>query len=326
MPADSALRQRLKVEAVTTELVQRTLVTPATVEAEPSRLAKISPPLAGRLVKLFVQFGDTVSPATALFSLSSSELVTAQSEYLKAQSSLAQAQRNVLRQKDLLEHGIAAQRDLELAQTERDIAQSELGRAGLRLKLLGLEPGNLGGAVTVTSPIAGRIVDLAATSGQYLNDPATVLMTVADLSRVWITANVQERDIRRVHVGDEAAASLTAYPGEVFAGRIAFVGDLLDLDTRTIKVRVAYDNTKGLFKPGMFASVTFRSAAALELVVPTAAVVLAGDRSTVYVETSPWSFERRVVEVGQQTADRIQVLKGLAKGERVVTTNAVLLP
>lgn len=326
VPETSPLRQKLTVAEVKTEIMQRKLVTPAAVEADIARLAKISPPLAGRVIKVHVKFGDTVNQGSPLIAMSSPELVAAQSEYLKAQSAFAQAERTVARQKDLLEHGIGAQRELDQAETERDTARSELARAGIRLKLLGMEPGNLGGSLTVTSPIFGRVVDITTTNGQYQNDPATVLMVIADLSVVWVTANVQERDLRRVHVGDEAVASFAAYPGETFGGKVLFVGDLLDPETRTIKVRVAYENGKALFKPGMFATVTFKSSPIPELVVPTSAVVLSGEQSSVFVEVAGWTFERRTVEVGEQSDDKIEILRGLTTGDRIVTSNAVLLP
>lgn len=326
VPDASPLRSRLTTEVVGLQTVQGTLSAPATVEAEPSRLAKIAPPLAGRVVKLFVRFGDTVREGTPLFTLDAPDLVSAQSDFLKAKSALAQAERNLARQKDLKDHGIGAQRDLEQAQTDRDTAESELERASTRLRLLKVGPGGVGGPLTVTSPIAGRVFDLATAPGQFQNDPAAILMTVADLSTVWLTAGVQEKDIRRVHRGDEADASFAAYPGEKFVGHVLFVGDLLDPDTRTIKVRVAFKNDDFRLKPGMFATVAFRSQPAPEIVAPTAGVVISGEKSSAYVEVSPWTFEKRAVEVGEQLGDKIVVTKGLEPGTRIVATNAVLLP
>jgi cobalt-zinc-cadmium efflux system membrane fusion protein len=326
VPESSPLRQRLTVADVKSEQVQRHLAAPASVEAEPTRMAKIAPPLSGRVVKLFVHFGDAVKAGDPLFTLDSADLVSAQSDYLKSKSALAQAERNLARQKDLKEHGIGAQRELEQAQTDRDTAESELERTTTRLKLLRVGPGGVGGPLTVTSPITGRVIDLATAPGQFQNDPAAVLMIVADLTTVWLTANVQEKDIRRVRLGDDASATFAAYPGEAFTGNVLFVGDLLDPETRTIKVRVSFENKDFRLKPGMFATVTFRSKPAPEIVVPTPAVVITGDRSAVYVETAPWTFERRVVEVGEQLEGRIVITKGLDEGARIVTSNTVLLP
>lgn len=326
LPEGSPLRARIKVDAVTTEEVQRQLTAPATVEAVPTRMAKIAPPLAGRITKLFVHFGDAVKPGTPLFSLDSTDLVSAQSDYLKAKSALAQAELSLARQKDLTEHGIGAQRELEQATTDRDTAKDELERTQTRLSLLHVGPGNVGGLLTVTSPIAGRVIDLSTAPGQYQNDPATVLMIVADLSSVWVTASVQEKDIRRVQQGDDATATFTAYPGEAFTGHVLFVGDLLDPDTRTIKVRVEFDNSDRRLKPGMFASVTFKNKAIPEVVVPTTAVVLSGEKSQVYVEKAPWTFEKRPVELGDQLNGRVVIARGLDVGNRIIEENAVMMP
>ena len=326
LPEGSPLRTRIKVDAVKAEDVQRQLLAPAAVEAVPTQMAKIAPPLAGRVVKLFVHFGDVVKPGTPLFSLDSADLVSAQSDYLKAKSALAQAELNLARQKDLTAHGIGAQRELEQAQTEHDTAQDELERTKDRLSLLHVGPGNVGGLLTVTSPINGRVIDLSTAPGQYQNDPATVLMIVADLSTVWVTANVQEKDIRRVSQGDEAVATFVAYPGESFKGNVLFVGDLLDPETRTIKVRVAFVNPETRLKPGMFATVTFKNKAIPEVVVPTTAIVLSGEKSQVYVEKAPWTFEKRAVELGDQLSGRVAIARGIDVGDRIVIENAVMLP
>ncbi|CAN5482316.1 efflux RND transporter periplasmic adaptor subunit [soil metagenome] len=325
VPPGSPLRDRITVGAVETQQIQSLLAAPATVEAEPTHMAKISPPLPGRVVKLFVHFGDAVTAATPLFSLDSPDLVAAQSDYLKAKSESAQSERNLARQKDLVDHGVAAQRELEQAQTARDTAQSELDRAGTRLRLLGLSPGAVGGPMTVTSPIAGRVIDLNTAPGQFQNDPSVPVMIVADLTSVWITASVQEKDIRRVHPNDDASVALAAYPGEPIDGKVLFVGDLLDPETRAIKVRIELPNPDMKLKSGMFATVSFKGKPVPEITVPTTAVLLHGDKSSVFGEKTPWRFERRDVDVAEQLGDKIVVTRGLDAGARVVITNAVLL-
>ncbi|HTQ05290.1 MAG TPA: efflux RND transporter periplasmic adaptor subunit [Polyangiaceae bacterium] len=326
VPEGSPLRQRLAVQTITSEPLRSELEAPAAVEAEPTRMAKIAPPLTGRVVKLFVNFGDAVKQGQRLFTLDSPDLVAAQSDYLKAKSAVAQAERNLARQKDLRDHAIGAERDLEQAQTDRDTTESELDRTQTRLQLLRVGPGGVGGPLTVVSPIAGRVIDLSTAPGQYQNDPAAILMIVADLSVVWLTANVQEKDIRRVHVGDDANAAFEAYPDEKFTGKVLFVGDLLDPDTRTIKVRVAFDNPDFRLKPGMFATVKFQGETEQALLVPAPAVVLGGERSRVYVEVAPWTFQKRDVEVGDQVGQRLVIKSGITSGTRIVTANAVLLP
>jgi len=325
VPEGSPLRTRLRLGKATIQDIETKLVVPASVESDPARTAKITPPLPGRVVRLDVHFGDTVVKGQPLLALDSPDLVAAQTDYLKAKSALAQAERTLARQRDLRAHGIGSEKELEQAETEEEVAKGELDRASVRLKLLGSDPGQLGKPLTVRSPVSGRVVDFAVAPGEFHNDQNAVLMTIADLSTVWVTANVQEKDVRRVQQGQDATAVFTAYPGESFSGKVLFVGDLLDPDSRTIKVRVAFPNQGGRLKPGMFATVTFTSRALPEVVVENTALVLMGDKTFVFVEKSPWVFQRRAVVTGQ-TQGAFSVITGnLEAGTPVVMENAVLL-
>ena len=326
IPDGSPMRARIKVEAITARPVRHEMNVPATAEADPAKMARISPPLPGRVVKLLVRLGEAVKQGAPLFTLDSSDLVAAQTDYIKARSAEAQANRAVARQKDLVEHGIGAKRELEQAETERDLAHSELERAGTRLRLLGMDPGQVGRPLQVRAPVSGRIIDLATASGEYQNDPAAVLMTVADLSTIWVTANVPEKDIQRVAVGEEALIDFSAYPGQRLLGRVQFIGEVLSPETRSVKVRIELDNPGGRLKPGMFARVTLRGKELPELLVPPAALVVRADKSYLFVEKAPWTFERRVVEVGDALPEGTCIVRGLAAGERIVTANTIVFP
>jgi len=325
VPPGSPLRNRIKIEPATEQVIPSQFIAPASVEADPSRLAKITPPLAGRVERLFVRLGDRVEKGEPLLVLNSPDLVAARSDYVRAKSALAQSQRTYARQKDLSDHGIGAQRDLEQAETDRTVAQSDLDRTTRRLQQLGVAPDAPPGPLVVRSPIAGRVVDLAVTPGEFKNDPNAVLMTVADLSTVWLTASVQEKDVRRVRAGDEATAVFSAYPDQTFTGKVFSVADLLDLDTRTVKVRVALENPDGRFKPGMFATVRFTGTSNAAVVVPTTALVLRGDESFAFVEVGDWVFEARPVVTGEQHGTVTVVTRGLDAGTLVVTREAVVL-
>jgi membrane fusion protein, heavy metal efflux system len=325
VPPGSPLRSRIKVEAATEQLIQSQLLAPASVEADPTRLARISPPLSGRVEKLLVHLGDRVEKGQPLLILNAPDLAQAQADFVKAQSGLAQAQKTYARQKDLTEHGIGAQRELEQAETDRTVAQSELGRARKRLEQLGVNVDTPPGPLVVRSPINGRVVDLAVSGGEFKNDPNAVLMTVADLSTVWLTASVQEKDVRKVKTGDTATAVFSAYPDEHFVGKVFSVADLLDLDTRTVKVRVAIENADGRFKPGMFATVRFAGTSMPRVVVPNTALVLRGDETFAFVEVGDWVFEPRRVTTGQQQGEVTVVTEGLDAGTPVVTSEAVVL-
>ncbi len=325
LPPGSALRQRLRVEAVSPETVHKDIEAPAQIEADPSKLVRITPPVPGRVVQLFIRFGDNVRANQPLLTLDSADMVHAQTEFLQARSHLAQAERTMARQRDLVEHGIGAQRDFETAQTEEQIATQELERSEERLRLYGLSAGHIGGALTIRSPIAGRVVDFHVAPGEFHADPSDVLMTVADLATVWVTADIQEKDIRHVHQGAEAKVTLPAYPNEEWRGSVLFVGDILDPDTRTLEVRIALDNANRRLHPGMFASVSFAEIAESKILVPTTAIILHGDASYVFVETSPYHYARRRVTLGEAIGERTIVEDGLRPGDRIVATNAVML-
>ncbi|MBX7195766.1 MAG: efflux RND transporter periplasmic adaptor subunit [Sandaracinaceae bacterium] len=325
IPEGSPLRERIRVEAIAPTDVQRSLIVPAHVEADPSHLARICPPLAGRVVRLHVALGQEVRPGDPLLDLDSPELVAAQTDALNAHAALAQAERNLTRQEDLAEHGIAPRADLEQAQTAEQLARQEVQRAQMRLRLLGVGGGRVGRTLTVRSPIAGRVVELHVAAGEYHNDPAVPVMVVADLSVVWITASVQERDLSRVTMGMRAVAELAAYPGQPVEGHVFHLGALLDPDTRTLPVRISLENPDGHLHPGMFARVTFEETARPELVVPAPAIVLRGDSNVVFVESTPWTFEPRVITLGEPAGNASVVATGLASGDRVVVANAVLL-
>ncbi len=330
VPAESPLRRTLVVAAATRETVAAPFNLPAIVEADPARLVKVLPPLAGRIVSLNKQLGDVVKTGDVLFSIDSADLALATSDAAKARAALMMARRNLDRQRELDKSEIAARRDFEQAQSDYDQAASESERANARLAQLGAKSGATaqaaggGHILTVRSPISGRVVDLNAAPGGYWNDTTASLMTVADLSHVFVTANAQEKDLGHVFVGQSATVRFDAY-GEPLPGKVRYVGDILDADTRTTKVRLVFDNPDGRLKPGMFAQATFLSQPHEGIVIPMSAIVQSGFYTRAFVEVAPWQFEPRVIKLGAQIGDRMEVKSGLAAGDRVVVKEGVLL-
>ncbi len=221
VPPSSPLAKRLEVEPVQLTSITRQVTAPASVEADPARYARILPPLNGRVLKLFVHPGDAVMKGDELLLLDSADFGTAQAEYARARTVLTQTEHSLERQQDLAAHGIVGQREVEQAKTDRDSAQSDFNRTKDRLRLLGMDPDTttLGSPLIVRSPLTGKVLDILTATGEFRNDPTAPLMTVADLSDIWVTANVQEKDIHFVHRGDPAAAIFAAYPTETFAGK-----------------------------------------------------------------------------------------------------------
>jgi membrane fusion protein, heavy metal efflux system len=320
----SPLRGKLKLETVESRPVRSRLLAPASVEADPARMARIVPPLAGQVKQLFVRQGELVTKGQPLFVLDAPDLVTARADFLRAKSVLVQAENALRRQQDLFEHAIAAKREVEDAQTAHDVARDDLKRSTVRLKLLGIDSGDLDEPLTVRSPLSGQVLSLATSPGEFRNDVTTPLLVVADLSSLWITASVPERDVQRVHVGDDALARVAAFPSLEFKGRILFIENVLETDTRSVKVRIQFDNTEGRLKPGMFATVSFLGAAAPAIVLPTTALQV-GETTYVWVERSPWTFVRRPVQLASENSESAVVADGLKPGERVVVQNGALL-
>ena len=146
----------------------------------------------------------------------------------------------------------------------------------------------------------------------------TELYLLADLSSVWLVAQVYENELGRLRVGQPASATVSALPGETLRGRVAFIEPVLDAQTRTDRVRIVLPNRGGALKPGMFANATIQFPASTGLAVPRSALIDTGTRRVVYVETSPDSFAARNVTLGAVAGEKVQILDGLKEGERVV--------
>jgi cobalt-zinc-cadmium efflux system membrane fusion protein len=327
VPGDSPIRGALAIAPVGIKAVRRDLVLPAVVEADPARLIKVLPPLSGRVMQLKVQLGERVKEDQPLVVLDSPDLAQAYADYDRAKVQLTLTRENRDRQRGLNKIGGAAQKDLQQAETDYAAAVAELRRAEARLKQIGVDPDTKipSRDVTVSAPMAGSIIDLQVAPGAYWNDSTAPLMTIADLTTVWVTASVPEADTTLVAKGQPVSVTLPAYPGEVLKGNVLFVSDVVDTDTRRTKVRIAFVNPGTRLRPGMFANVTFFAPAQTVAVVPTSALVLKDDLNQVYVETAPWTFEARTVDLGYQQGDQVILRSGVKPGERVVIKGGVLL-
>jgi cobalt-zinc-cadmium efflux system membrane fusion protein len=327
VPDGSPLRGKLTVGPVAQRDIQRKLVLPAVVEADPARTVKVLPPVTGRVTDLKVQLGERVVQGQELAVIDSGDLAQAYSDIEKARSVLTFTKKALDRQLGLEKAGGAAIKDREQAQSDYDQAVAELERAQSRLRAIGVpaDQKEQSRLLTLKAPAAGSVIDLQVARGAFLNDPTAAIMTIADLGTVWVTANVPERDTALVTQGQDVDVVFSAYPGEVFAGKVLFISDVLDPDTRRTKIRIAFDNPAMKLKPNMFADATFLAPRQTMQVVPTQALVLKEETDRVFVEVAPWTFEPRPVEVGFQQNDQAVVERGLKAGERIVVKGGVLL-
>lgn len=312
---------------------------PGKVEVDPNRVSHVLMPVPGRVRQVLVRLGDAVEEGQPLLIIESPEVSTAfadyrqaQAELRRAEANLAKAGRDLGRIRDLFEHRAAAQRDVWAAENEVAQAQAALEQARAeeeqarhRLEILGLSPSQASLQLTVRAPITGKILDIAVAPGEYRTDTSTTLMTIADLSRVWITSNVTENLIRLVQTGENVEVELAAYPGEVMRGTVRRISDTLDQETRTVKVQTEFPNPHGRFRPGMFGRIRHSHGMKEVPAVPPSALVQDEAGGFVFVETGPGRFERRRVRAGQNRNGWVPVTEGLRPGERVVVDGAILL-
>jgi membrane fusion protein, heavy metal efflux system len=317
VPEGSPVRAKLAVEPVAAKDIKRDLVLPAVVEADPAHLIKVSPPLSGLVTQLKVQLGERVKSGQSLVVIDSPDLGSAYSDYDRAKVLLALALKSRDRERGLQKIGGAADKDLQQAETDYVTAE-QIGVA---------DPDAPGKAqtVTVVAPMDGSVIDLQVAPGEYWNDPTVALMTIADLNTVWVTASVPEKDTSLVSKGQSVDVVFAAYPGELFKGQVLFVSDVVDPDTRRTKVRIAFQNPGTRLRPGMFANVSFYAPTQSAPVVPTSALVLKDDNNQVFVETAPWTFEARNVDIGFQQGDQAVLTSGVKVGDRIVVRGGVLL-
>jgi len=327
VPEGSALRARLSVMPASSEPVKSQLVLPGIVESDPARTAAVLTPLSGRLLTLKVSLGERVVRGQVLGVIDSPDLGQAYDDDDKAADTLRLTEKNLERQEQQNQLGAASDRDLDQARSDHTQAVAEFRRTQARLTMLGV-PGDARSAshlLTVTAPVGGSITTLSVAPGNMINDPTQPMMTIADLSTVWVTALVAEKDIAAVSPNQEAEVSLSAYPDHVLHGKVLFVSDVIEPDSRRNKIRIAFANKDNTLKPNMFATVTLTGAQQAQVVVPSSALLMNNDRTSVFVATAPWTFERRTVELQMEEGSTVVVRSGLTAGEPVVVKGGILL-
>jgi cobalt-zinc-cadmium efflux system membrane fusion protein len=324
IPADSPLRARIAFAPAMTRSIGARFSVPGQVEADPARTVSVLPPLGGRLAELKVALGDRVVAGQDLAVIDSPDLAQAYDDEEKAADTLALTEKTLKRQQEQQAIGVASDHDLDQARSDYNQALAERTRTLARLKDIGAQPGDRRRLV-IRAPVAGSVTTLTAAQGAMINDPTQPLMTLSDLSTVWVTALVPENDLGAVSKGQAADVTLGAYPGKIWQGKVAFVADVVEPDSRRDKVRLAFANPDARLKPNMFATVTLQGVERTQVVVPTSALLMNNDRTTIFVETGDWIFERRVVELSLEEGPEVAISSGLKPGEQVVVKGGILL-
>lgn len=324
----------IKVDELAAQEVSEQLIVTATIRPNQDRITHIAPRVPGRIVKVSANLGDQVKAGQALVVLDSLEVGEAHSAYLQAKTQLAVAKADFERAEKLHGEQIIAQKDLLRAHAEYDKAQASFAAAGNKLRMLGVGPapaedGRAVSTFPLSTPFAGTVIEKHAILGE-LAQPDKSVFTVADLSRLWIEANLFEKDLGRVKPGAEAAITVDAYPGESFQGRLTYIAAVVDKETRTVQARVEVANPGGRLKPEMFATAAIRTSGNgvagkdRALVLPQEAVVLMQGQPTAFV-AEDGGFEPRVVELGDKLRGKVVIKSGLKAGDKVVVAGSYAL-
>ena len=327
VPEGSALRSRLNVMAASAQAVNPKLLLPAVVESDPARTAAVLTPLSGRLIALKVALGDRVSRGQVVAIIDSPDLAQAYTDNEKAADAFKLNQKTLERQEAQNKLGVASDRDLDQAKSDYAQAAAEYTRTQAHLKTLGAsaDAKTAPRELTVTAPVGGSVTSLSVAPGNMINDPTQPLMTIADLSTIWVTAMVPEKDIADVSKNQDAQVSLAAYPDRVLHGKVLFVSDVIDSDSRRDKIRIAFANGDYALKPNMFATVVLAGGTRSLVVLPSSALLMNNDRTSVFVATAPWTFERRTVDAQLEEGSSVAIRSGVSAGEQVLVKGAILL-
>ena len=327
LSADSPKREYID-EAIV-ELVQRPLMDPVTgkITYDETRTARVSSPIAGRVIGTIAALGAHVRTGNALVELDSPELGQAQSAYAEAMSDLNLTNRAFQRIQELYDNGITPRKEQEQAEDNLARARSEAERARLKLVNLGARAGRMDNRFVLHTPISGVITERNINPGMEVRSDLTVpLFVITDLSHLWVQMDIFEKDIGLIHLDTKVLLHVPAYPAESFTATVDYISQVVDETSRTVKVRCVLPNADGRLLPAMFAAIEVQSDPDdLAVVVPLTALFTENESDWVYVNIGDYHYQKRPVKVGLRLKDRAVILEGLKPGDRLVIHGALLL-
>ncbi|MBL8434146.1 MAG: efflux RND transporter periplasmic adaptor subunit [Zoogloea sp.] len=319
----------LKVAPAGARSVSDTLRVAGRVDFDEYRVSRIGATVTGRVIEINVRLGQQVKVGDALAVINSTELGQSQLDYLKARAQADLQARSVERARQLFAADVIGRAELQRRESELAIASAEQRAAADQLRVLGMSQaaisrlGNNGAINSVTpvvSTVAGTVVERRITQGQVVQ-PADALYVVADLSEVWVTAEVPEQQAALVRTGQAVDIEVPAL-GARLTGKLIYVADTVNPETRTVTVRSRVNNTGRQLKPAMLATMLIQAAAVERIVVPADAVVRENNADHVFVETAERTYRLTPVRLGPESGGQRPVLDGLKAGERIVAAGA----
>ena len=328
--APDSMNSQIQVSEVQSQDISDTLRVAGQIDFDEQALTRIGASVTGRVTQIQAQLGDVVSKGDTLALINSSELSSSQLAYLKALSIKELHRRTAERAKTLFEADVISAAELQRRENEFEIASVETRAAQDQLRVLGVSAkalerlsatGAIDSVAGVVATIKGVVVERKVAAGQVVQ-PSDVLFAVADLSRVWALAQVPEQQVSQVKVGQSVSIQVPALENEKLIGRLIYVGQTVNPDTRTVLVRTELDNRGGRLKPSMLATMLIESAPVKRWVVPVAAVVRQDDMDHVFVEEGGNRFLLTPVKLAPEQNGLRVVLDGVKPGMRIVSDGA----
>ena len=323
--AGSPLEGKLELSSLGREAISQGLTVTASVSPRPDSYAEVGAPFGGRVSRIAVRLGDRVYKGQVLFEMSSPDFMDAVKDYLENLNAFSVASANLSRKSSLHDAGVVSESEWENARRESSDAETALSLSRQVLSVFGVDPGSvqMGQPLRVVSPVSGTVVRNDLVLGQILSGDSDPQVAVADLSKVWVTANVRENAVRYLAKGQQASV-IPSY-GDPVKGTVFYVGDILDDKTRTVPVVIECDNHDKSLKPGMFVSARFESVARDALVIPSTAIFQGQDHQFVYVRRQDRLFEKVPVKVESLNSGQMLVLEGLTEGDTIIADGGIYL-
>lgn len=324
------LQEKIKLVKVGEAEIREVLRIPGSIQVDEQRIARIGAPVTGRVVDIDAVLGQSVKRGETLATLNSTELAQNQLVYIKALQQIDLHSKAVERARILLESDVISKAELQRRESELSGAQAELSAANDQLQVLGMSPQSIAklskssqmrSISSVTSRITGTVINRQINLGQVVQ-PADELFVVADLSRVWAVAEVPEREIDLIEKGQEVDIEIPALDTKPIKGKLIYIGDVVNPQTRTVTVRSELNNAKAAIKPDMLVSMLVQSKPTSKLSVPVQAIVREEDKDHVFVQIAPNKYRLREVTVGDDYHGMVAIVNGIEAGEVVVGEGA----
>lgn len=325
VPESSPVFKKIKTQIVTEQEHSDGVISAGTIQAIPNHYAEIASPFSGRITRSFIQLGQHIPAGSPLFEILSSDYFSVQKDYTDALNDVQLAEKNYRRQQDLVKHGVGIQKELDEAETDFKNKKTSLSNASSALKVYNSKGGGIGSPLIVRAPISGEIISNKIVNGQYLKGDADPVMIIAELSKVWISGDVKEKDIRFVNTGDQVSVKVGAYPDKSITGKVYHINEIVDENTRSIKVLIECDNPDRKLKPGMYATVTFSTTPEKAVMIPVTALMQQDSSQYVWIKTSKNQFIKRSVTTGETDQKTVRIISGLKSGETIMTEGGIYM-